>query len=331
MRIAFRVDASREIGIGHLMRCLALSEELKKQGHKCYILSETSEEIITNKISEFQVEFYKINELADAIKISKENCIDWIITDCYSLNSEYIKKLKENFKVLSIDDNALIHYYSDAIVNQNIGADKLDYSAEEYTRFFLGSKYVMMRNELLKRNEKKEKDKVKKILITLGGADKDNFTLEILKILKTIDENVEVIAVIGPFNPFYNVLKEYVNKSNLMVNLIKSPEKMTDIYLESDIAISAGGTSCYELAYYGIPNLIITIAENQLNIAKELDRQGISIYLGDQKDVKSEKIKEKVKELINNHSLRKSMSQNGRDLVDGLGKRRIADFMESYN
>ena len=331
MRIGFRVDASREIGIGHLIRCLALSEELKKRGHKCYILSEINNEITTNKIKEFQVEFYQINGLEDLITFSKEKSIDWIITDCYNLTSDYIKKLKENFKVLSIDDNAIINYYSDLVVNQNIGAEKVSYSSENYTKFLLGTQYVMLRDALLKRDEKKEKDKVEKILITLGGADKDNFTFKILKTIKTINENIEVIAIIGPFNTFYKTFEEYIKDTNSNIKLIKSPDNMADFYFESDIAISAGGTSCYELAYYGIPNLIITIAKNQLNIAKELEDQGISIYIGDKKDVESEKIKEKIKELINNHSLRKNMGLNGRKIVDGQGKKRIIDVMESYN
>jgi spore coat polysaccharide biosynthesis predicted glycosyltransferase SpsG len=103
------------------------------------------------------------------------------------------------------------------------------------------------------------------------------------------------------------------------------------IYLESDIAISAGGTTCYELAYFGIPNIIITIADNQLKNAKDLDKQKVSIYLGKKDDVTTDKITEKAKELIDNSNLRKSISLNGKKLIDGKGKKRIVEALECYN
>ena len=105
---------------------------------------------------------------------------------------------------------------------------------------------------------------------------------------------------------------------------------MLDIYLESDIAISAGGSSCYELAYFGIPNIIITVSDNQLNIAKELNKKNVSIYLGKKEDFSPNRIKENVLKLINDTSLRKKMAENGRKLVDGKGKKRIADVIEKY-
>ncbi len=339
MNIAFRVDASQNIGIGHLMRCLALSQELIQRNHICYFLTKVNDDILIDTIKQNNIIYQRIEaaatlkeELDFVINFSYENNINWIVTDHYDLDTWYTKKIKENnFKLLSVDDLAQIHYYSDIVVNQNIGLEKIRFSSEKYTKFLIGPKYVMMRNELLRRDEKKKENNVEKLLLTLGGSDSDNVTLEVLKSLETLDEHIEIILVVGPLNPFYYEIKRFVKNVDLKVKLIKSPKKMTDIYLESDIAISAGGTSCYELSYFGIPNIIIIIEKNQLNIAKEFDKQGISIYIGDKKELKTEQIKEKVKELINNQSLRKRMSQNGQKLIDGLGKKRIVDFMESYN
>jgi len=271
------------------------------------------------------------DDVEKLISFSKENDINWIITDNYEINKEYIKKIKdEKFKVLSIDDTAKIHYFSDIVLNQNIGAEKLNISAEKYTKFLLGPKYVMIQDELLKKN-KKSVSEIKKILITLGGSDQDNLTLKLLKILELVNEDVEFLAVVGPFNPFYEIIKKYVKESDCKIKLIKSPDNMAEVYLEADIAISAGGSSCYELAYFGIPNLIITIADNQLNIAHELDKQNVAIYIGRKNELKEGYLRDNVKELLNNHHLRKRMSQNGRKIVDGKGKERVVDFMEINN
>ena len=337
MKIAFRADGTSQIGTGHIMRSIALSEELKNRGHSCFFLSKIDSEELINRVkqtSSFQkmeTEATTKEDLDILLKFSKENNVDWIITDHYGINSDYVKILKENkFKVLSVDDTAQIHYYSDIVLNQNIGAEQLAFSAEKYTKFLLGPKYTMIRDELLRRDEKIENNKVKKILVTLGGTDNDNFTLKILKLLESVDKNAEILVVLGPFNLFYDAIRGYIKETGLKIKLIKSPENMAEVYLESDIAISAGGSSCYELAYFGIPNIIITIADNQLYIANELDKQKVSIYLGKKSEIKAEQLEDKIKELINNHSLRKNMSRNGKKLVDGKGKKGIVDFMESF-
>ena len=339
MNVAFRVDASKEIGIGHLMRCLALSEELIKRGNTCYFLSKIENYKLIKKIKKFNINFEEIKEnitlkeeIGKLIEFSKNKNIDWIVTDNYQIDSNYTKKIKENgFYVLSIDDISQIHYHSDIVLNQNVGAEKLDFFLENYTRLLLGPKYTMIRDELLKREEKIYSENIKKILITLGGTDNENLTLEVLKSLSNIGRNIEFLTILGPFNRFSKQIKDYVEKESLNVKLIESPENMANVYLKSDMAISTGGSSCYELSYFGIPNLIVTIADNQLNIAQELDNKKISVYIGKAKDMKTEKIKYKVKELIDDCSLRKKMSRNGRKLIDGKGKQRIVDYMEQFH
>ncbi len=340
MKIVFRVDTTEKIGLGHLMRCLALSEELVRRGNACYFLSKIDNDELKNGIEKFDVNYQQIKynanlqeDLKFLIDFSKINDIDWIITDHYDTDSQYIREIKQNkFNVLSVDDTAQIHYYSDIVLNQNAGAEKLKFSSEKYTKFLLGTRYAILRDELLKREKKIENNEVKKILLTFGGSDIDNFSLKILRLSELIiNEDVEFLIVVGPFNPFYNDIKEYAKETGLKVKLIKSPENMAESYLESDMAISAGGSSCYELAYFGIPNLIITTANNQLNVARELDKQKVSIYIGKKDKMKEYKLKNKLKELITNHSLRKIMSRNGRKIVDGKGKERIVEFMERFN
>jgi spore coat polysaccharide biosynthesis predicted glycosyltransferase SpsG len=105
---------------------------------------------------------------------------------------------------------------------------------------------------------------------------------------------------------------------------------MVDFYIQSDIAISAGGSSCYELAYFGIPNIIITIAENQENIALELDRINVSMNIGTKDTISSKEFKDKFLDILNDSSKRKDMIRNGMNLIDGLGKKRIVDCMNTF-
>lgn len=340
LNIVFRVDATKNIGLGHLMRCYALAEELIKKKHKCYFISNIDCEKIVEKITKSKIILEKRStspnsnqDLDYLIDFSRNNDIDWIVTDHYEINSEYIKTIKDNgFNVLSIDDTAQTYYVSDIVVNQNIGSEKLKFYSDKNTRFLLGPKYVMIRDELLKREKKRYPDDVKKILVTLGGMAYDALTIKILRLLKEIiDDSVQIIVVIGPLNRVRSDLKSEMNKLiDSKFRFVFSPRTMLDLYLKSDIAISAGGSSCYELAYFGIPNIIITVADNQLNIAKELDKKNVSIYLGKKEDFSSNKIKENVLKLINDNSLRKNMAENGRKLVDGKGKQRIIEVMYNF-
>lgn len=335
--MAFRVDASLTIGIGHLMRCLALSEELKRRGNCCHIISKIDNSVFHNKIKNLNLKQLKTNitvseEIETLIKYSKKNNIDWIITDHYKIDTPYNRIVKQNgFNLLSIDDNSQIHYYSDIVLNQNFGSEKLEFSSEKYTKFLLGHRYVLIRDELLNNFTKKRYSNVKKILISLGGSDFDNYTLKILKSLTTIDENIEFMVVIAPLNPYSNEIKKYIKNMNRNVILILDPKEMSKIYLESDLAISSGGSSCYELAYYGIPNLIISVAENQLNVANEIEKLNMGIYIGRKNEFKTRKLLNGINELIDNLNLRKSMSHNGKKIIDGRGKERVVDFLEKYN
>jgi UDP-2,4-diacetamido-2,4,6-trideoxy-beta-L-altropyranose hydrolase len=337
MKIAFRVDANQKTGIGHIMRCLALSEELTRRGHTCIFLTKIDNSDLLKRIKTFHVKIQKINanvslkkDFETLLNFSRDNEIDWIVTDHYGFDTSYIKKIKkQNFHVLSVDDTSQIHYYSDIVVNQNINAECLTFSIEPYTILLRGPTYLMLRDELLVREEKRDHAYVKNILITLGGTDQDNFLLTILQSLESVIKNIKLLVIIGPFNPHISTLQAYKKKTDAQVTLIKSPKNMADFYLQSDLAISAGGTSCYELAYYGIPNLIIAVADNQLFTASEFDRQHIGLYLGTKQKLQLGQLRYKIKELLENPSLRRRMSQNGRKLVDGKGKKRIVDCMES--
>jgi UDP-2,4-diacetamido-2,4,6-trideoxy-beta-L-altropyranose hydrolase len=321
------------------MRCLALSEELIRRKHTCFFLSKVDNNELINRIKKNNIYFQKIlpnlslqADLEMLLKISNENDIDWVITDHYGINSLYIKEIKnKNFRVLSIDDSAQIHYYSDIIVNQNIGAEKLVYSSEKYSKFLLGTKYVILRDELLRRNKRSRTNKVEKILVMFGGGDPNNATLKILKMLESLKENIHFLVVTGPANQYNNFILSYLNNCNMNFTYLRNQRNMSDVYLQSDIAISAGGTSCYELIYFGIPNIIVAIADNQINIAKELERNGVSIYIGEVDNLKDKDLINKVSELLLNSSLRKKMSENGKKIVDGAGKVRIINFMEKFN
>ena len=322
------------------MRCFALAEELIKNKNICYFLSNIDNKNIYEKIVKSTIKIQRMSftpkqdrDIKYLLDFSNSNDVDWVVTDHYDINSGYIQKIKDDgFKVLSIDDTSQTYYSSDLVVNQNVGYERLEFHTDNTTSLLLGPKYVMIRDELLRRDEKKFRKHVEKILITLGGSDNNNLTINILKILKEIiNKNIEIIVVFSPLNKINDEFQSKISTlDNSNFRFLFSPKNIADLYIESDLAVSAGGSSCYELAYFGIPNMIITVADNQLNVAKELDKNNVSIYLGRKEELTSRIIEQNILRLINDSSRRKKMVENGMSLIDGKGKQRIIEAMNNF-
>lgn len=327
MDVVFRVDAVKNIGMGHLMRCIALSEEIIRNGGTCYFISKINSPVLKNKVKNTGIILEDVDRKISwdedcefVANFCKKKGINWVVTDHYGITEEYIKNLKEEgLFVLSIDDTANIVYYSDIVVNQNVGAEKLDIKKDGKTKLLLGPKYLILRDELLSAPRKKPKDVVKNILVTLGGSDKNDVTAKIVESLKNKNRDITYTIVVGPLND------KKISDEN--TELLHSPKNMAKIYSKSDIAISSGGTTCYELLFFGIPNIIVAIAKNQINIAKNLDKLKTSVFIGERDKINFEEIVYKIELLRRNKKLRKKMAKKGMEIIDGKGKIRIIEEM----
>jgi spore coat polysaccharide biosynthesis predicted glycosyltransferase SpsG len=228
-----------------------------------------------------------------------------------------------------IDDyNHLSYYQADILLNQNINAPELKYSCSENTVQLLGCKYVMLRREFLQYRDLKREipDKARNIFVTMGGADPDNVTLKVLKAIYLLNEpDIEVKVIVGPSNPHLEVLKSELKDYDLPVSLIFSPppEKMPEFMAWADMAVTAGGSTCWELAFMGVPSLIITVAENQEGIGEGLEKVGAARNLGWFFKIDVNGLKDEMSTLICDYRVRNEMCLYGKELIDGNGVHRI--------
>ncbi|WP_199317433.1 PseG/SpsG family protein [Planktothricoides raciborskii] len=164
----------------------------------------------------------------------------------------------------------------------------------------------------------------KKVLVTLGGSDPDNVTLKVIQALQLLAvEELEVVVVVGGSNPHYNSLEIAVQNSLIPIRLQRNVTNMPELMAWADIAISAGGSTCWELAFMGLPSIVLVLAENQRAIAAELDSQGVIINLGWHQDVTIDKIGLALQELLWEGLKVETMSKKGQTLVDGNGARQV--------
>jgi len=341
--IVFRADASPQIGTGHVMRCLALGQIFRKAGERsvfimCMITPATKARLESEG---FEVKVLNCipgsaDDVEQTMLILKEVSASWIVLDGYHFDVAYQRSIKElGKKLLLIDDNGCAsHYYADVVLNQNINASEKLYSKREpNTSLLLGTRYTLLREEFLIWQGWKRQipELAQNILVTLGGSDPENVTKKIYDAINQLEFNQLNVIIIAANNQYSDQMKCLIEKSKVNIELKSNVEKMSDLMAWADIAVSAGGTSTWELAFMGLPMITIAIADNQRQIVEELSKDRAAVNAGWHKDITPSMIAENISELICDPKKRSEMSQRSQALVDGNGADRVLKALRSVS
>jgi UDP-2,4-diacetamido-2,4,6-trideoxy-beta-L-altropyranose hydrolase len=259
----------------------------------------------------------------------------WIVVDGYHFGAAYQRNLREaGHRVLFIDDYGHAdHYEADLVLNQNIDAEEGLYANRtEHTDLLLGPTFALLRKEFWpwQAPRREIRAEAEHILVTLGGADPDNVTTEAVKALGTVEASgVRATVVIGGSNPYEEEVRTAAESAGVPIDVRQNVDDMAELMVDSDIAVSAGGSTCWELAFMGIPNVIVVLAENQKGIARGLDEAGTAINLGWHENVGTSEIESALKSLLRNDQKRRRMADRAQSLVDGSGSERVLKNMRS--
>ncbi len=337
--LLIRADASTKIGTGHVMRCLALVQAWQETGgDACFVLVFH----VPALEARLQAEGMRVVHL-DAVQpgseedatatavLAQQYQAEWIVVDGYHFDANYQQSLKAaGFRLLFIDDYGHTkHYYADVVLNQNIYAQPELYAHREpYTQLLLGTKYALLRREFWEWREWQRPfpAKARKILVTLGGSDPDNVTLTVIQALQQLSyDDLEAIILVGGQNPHYRELETAVFQND-RIQLRQNATNMPELMAWADLAISAGGSTNWELSFMGLPALIISLAKNQSLIVQHLHDAGTAVSIGSHKSITIKTIKKELQPLVESWERREAMSQRANLLIDGCGSRRIANI-----
>lgn len=336
MKIFIRADGGKSIGMGHVMRMLVLASEFRKRNQVVFLCRNDKSNKYDAGIQKVKEDGFEVLEISDndiienIIKIQKQYNADILITDSYEVNEEYFNNLKPYFKLTGyVDDVNKCYMNVDFIINQNINAKKLDYSktTKECTSLFLGLQYCMIREEFkIACKDKAEKESVEDILLTVGGMDDSNNTMKILRNLKTLKERIHVVLG-NAFNK--SVINEVYKFSEEYKNIfLYENANMSELMKKCDIAVSASGSTIYELCAMNVPSIGIIIADNQRDVAKLMKEEKIILDAIDIQELESNRILELVKLLINNSILRAEIKNNSTGVVNLYGAEKLAESIE---
>jgi UDP-2,4-diacetamido-2,4,6-trideoxy-beta-L-altropyranose hydrolase len=252
-----------------------------------------------------------------------------LVVDGYQFGGRYQRLLKEaGLWFLAVDDYGHAeHYWANAILNQNLHARQDLYrNREPNARLLMGTRYALLRREFRKWQNwtRAIGEEAVKLLVTLGGSDPDNVTLQLLRALAQFAPSGprEIIIVVGGGNPHRAMLEEVVS-GNPGWRLLTNVSDMAGLMVWADLLIAGAGTTCWEAAFMGLPSLVVILADNQENMAQELAAQGVVRNLGWHHALTEPAVGAAIAELVRDAVARRMMSGRGRQLVDGCGAERV--------
>lgn len=301
MKVAIRADSSLEMGTGHVMRCLTLAKALRARGAQCTFICRDHPGNLSAMLAQHGFAIHVLSTepsgpgfatcagqslpahagwlgvdwLTDARQslVALGNALfDWLVVDHYALDARWENLLRPACrKLMVIDDLADRHHDCDLLLDQNLGREAVHYTplVPRKCKVLAGPRYALLRPEFaewrdysLKRRQHAE---LKKILITMGGVDRDNATGAVLEALRqcALPPDCIITVVMGSHAPWLERVKDEASKMPWPTEVRVNVEDMAQLMADSDLAIGAAGSTAWERCCVGLPSVVIVLAENQ--------------------------------------------------------------------
>ncbi len=330
MNVYIVADGGEQTGLGHIIRTSSLVQEYeKKQYSVVYLIKKNDKVIKYLNSAELKYLICDSNEGYIGFINDQVNSDDILFIDSYELSDTELQVISSNCRLsVCIDDNAQRQYNCDFIVNGNGHAPDLIFETSSKTKCLLGYNYLLLRDQF-QISKVEFSPLIRTMLVTLGGADINGYTIRVLKALHKF--NGKIHCVIGPGfkeSTIQSIVE--IASSDKRIELIINPENIAEVMKNADAAISAGGSSLYELVSMRIPTVTILQAENQRNIVNHLDHYGVVKYIGDFDVLSENELINELEMFIKSRELRKRMYENATRLDLGSGAMNVVKVITDY-
>lgn len=341
--LLLRADAGGRVGTGHLLRCLALAQAWQDRGGHAVFLSRCEVPALAERIAKEGFELVEVREPHPAptdldvllkTAASGPGGTAFVAVDGYHFDAAFCKALRAaGHRLLVIDDVADQPYYeADVLLNQNLGAETLDYHASPQTRLLLGPQFALLRPEFAlaagSAPEQRVAPRASRVLVTMGGSDPTNATSRVLRDLAGVAGPLEIRVLVGAGAAFLDLGQ---TTGSHRITRLRDPRDVSEHILWADLVVAAAGTTSWEVACLGRPALLGVVAENQRGIAAELHAAGAAVDLGWLSDLGPNALAAQVQGLVDDMPRRAAMASAGRRLVDGHGARRVVAVLHSWS
>ena len=331
--IWIRADANHMIGSGHVMRCLSIAGELKKLGEKVCFLTADEEPLplLKARRQEFLVLHSDYRnpeeELERLEELLKEHRPDFFLADSYYVTGAYLEGVRRLVPAGYLDDLGR-DFGANLLINYNLFAGDFTYEKVPGDRRLLGVEYVPLREEF-SGVRYLVRERASRVLVTTGGSDEYNLAGQLLEkaLAAPPASELEYWVASGAYNQHLENLENMAAR-HPNVRIYSNVSNMQQLMKECDIAVSAGGSTLYELSAVGVPTVCFSFVENQERIVECFREKGLSCCAGNyctQGTDMLDGITDSIVRLKEDAGLRRSFSEKMRSLVDGQGAARIAE------
>lgn len=335
--VFFRADSNTKIASGHIMRCLSIADELRSRGNKVTFISadNNSESMVSSAGFPLIVLNSKWDNLKSEIPAMQKLLSDYpnslLIIDTYQATKNYIRDLVSFAKICYLgskkelfgDISLLVNYSTD--INYSFYHQAYDASK---TRLLLGPKYAPLRKEFQNIYHPLSM-RMEHVLITTGNTDPENIIGKLLTGLKSLPffEALKVDVVVGRmFVHAAELLHSFEDISNIVLH--QNVNNMSELMIKSDVAISANGTTVYELAAANVPAITFAMVPEQIGSAEALANLGAVNYCGETYADKDDVLRKILMALSRYYSFpeeRIALADKAHSIINGDGCKYIAD------
>lgn len=332
MKVLLRADASPVQGTGHVMRCLTLAEELKRRGHRtCLMTNNSHVEWLEKVVQSSGIEVIRVGQH----ELAPEQCLafspDWVVVDSYEISANLISQLASKVPVLAIVDGDSRGIVATEYVDHNLGAELEKWPTLVADRILAGSNFALIRDAVLVKKRPSPwvfQGELPHIVAVMGGSDPTGTIVNVSQALAGLRGKctATVVASSQWHDQVHDLLAD-VEGFEIISPTVDLPRHLAS----ADIAISASGTSAWELCALGIPSILLAVVGNQSeSLQRMIERSlvlGIDLTRGGTDSVTAE-VETMVSKLMNSDELREKLSRECETYFDGLGKARVVEVME---
>ena len=291
--ILFRVDGNKLIASGHVMRCLSFAIVFRSRGIDSAFVC--ADDAFMEKITKENFDCYVLNtnyrnmdaELPIFEDILKELNPEAVIVDSYFVTYHYLYTITEKCKTAYIDDLNAFDYPVNVVINYCVSAKRENYRSNKNKVYFLGPSYTPLRQQFLEAEKCQINPHIENVLITIGGSDSFGFCTGLFEYILnqqlSCDFTFSIVA--GTFMAASELEKlRILSAQSKNIVLHHNVDNMSNLMLNCDVAVSAGGSTLYELCYCGVPTIVICTADNQKNNISGFVKQQAIVFAGEAGD-----------------------------------------------
>lgn len=336
-RIVFRADATRRIGGGHIVRCLALAAALSERGCDCTFATvrESSVVVPTLGISGHPLLMLDHNDdpasEVHAMMAHWPVGIDLIIVDHHQRDASYEKLFRGWARHVAAIDGLNRAHDCDMLINPNLVVQPSRSQYRAASQILEGGDYVLISTDVLRLRPTSMQRRADSnwacstLLLTLGASTDPAAYQVIIEGVAKAGVDARFVIVTGTNGEARETSKVAVRRHGLTAEVHGWTDQMAQFLASADAVIGGGGNSLWDRCCLGVPSLTVVLSPNQSKVTQIAADQQATLPLGDVGSLTADKIERALSSLLRSSLNCKLMSQAAAALVDGLGCQRISD------